>query len=485
MMKSIYLPTLQKELLVRTKDVAVMGSVIFVLLEGQSTGSKLFRNDDNGDGDWTEVTLPSNKRIHRIKIIMNRSTGDKNIIALFGAEDVEGVYTLKAWATSIDNISWTSGIITTDTVESEVASVSEGYSNIFVTLYASPSGGNERKVFWSTLGTPARITTWESFEFANTQVNTHVHCVWANPEIKEVYVSCGDSSADQGSARSGVLKSMSSNYQAWNQIYKERPGERIVPITANQRKRFFGIEGESGGAITTRDNNNYEMVFGRQTMTLMEFDCLVAYPDGLLIAGLYSYNWLGNGHAGEIWVSDDDGVTFIRYLTGYSTISKFDRNEDFIFAGFGDAGGGHMIKTNSPFILRIPLPSRPFSKDIKQQSVSRVLKRANDKKEYLTMLPEESTYISNMGDYNNKGIIITSKGPGILTIEADVFETDQAAAADRDVPIWTTIRDVRFTKDETKKIKFEDADGFFPIIRVTNKTDKIMNISQIIAIGQM
>ena len=125
---------------------------------------------------------------------------------------------------------------------------------------------------------------WTIYTFTNAEFKDHTHCVWADSLKDFVYVSGGD---DGVNGTSGVYRS--TDFATWTQVYAEKPGERIVPITGNQRKRFFGLEGSSCGVLATYDDVNYEMAVGRRSLSYLNFDCLIATDDGLLIGGGYQY----------------------------------------------------------------------------------------------------------------------------------------------------------------------------------------------------
>ena len=59
------------------------------------------------------------------------------------------------------------------------------------------------------------------------------------------------------------------------------------------------------------------------------------------------------GHAGDVWISDDDGASIQRIRTNYKQVSYIAVNDNFIFVAFGYTAGGN---TPSPTILKIPRP---------------------------------------------------------------------------------------------------------------------------------
>jgi hypothetical protein len=460
------------------RDVAVIGSGLFTIIGD----TKLYKSENHGD-TWAEVTLPANVyKLHRVRALINRADGGNDVVGLFGAQMVGETYTIVMWASTNGGSSWNGPYtITTDTVESEVASISDGRAVLVLTLYKVESS-LVRRLFISTTGGSYRGTTWNYYDFTPDQVHTHLHCVWADRNSDAIYLSFGDAFADGGATRSGVMKSIDAAHNVWATIYQEHPGARIVPVTCNERKRFFGIESGNGGALATVDDINYEVIFGRKEFQFMDFDCLKAYPDGLLVASTYSYTWQGNGMAGQVWISDDDGHSFIQILTGHQYAGAFTRDDNYIYVGFGYSSAGYAkMGFGAPRILRIQIPDRPFSSTIKVSNICRILMSGYQTVPTVSLAPNGSTYITVL-EYPNKAVIVDVDGPGSLIVEGMPYITDESIEDGRDNGVWYPMKTIQFN-GAIQKIISLDKNNIFPVIRIRNNGTSIIPVKKLSIIG--
>jgi hypothetical protein len=357
------------------------------------------------------------------------------------------------------------------------ASVSVGRLGIFFTQYESLNifRSADDGLSW------IRITLPYGKIFKN-----HVHCVWAHPSQPYVYVSGGDAGPRYGEkpAASWVgLASVvrSSDIRHWTKVFTEQPGERIVAITGNQRKRFFGNEINSGG-FSTYDDANYEVIFGRQTLGFINFDTFQYTPEGLLLAGTCQYRRGTSavyGHAGEIWISDDEGASFQRIRTSFSIVSALAYNNKYVFAGFGYGGAGRQLDLGTHILL---FPKTTFLHGIKREKkVAKIV--LNNTGQTLTreLAPGACTYQVNMAPYTQVGIIAGVGSACTLTVEANAYQDDPSFTWDP--KRWVTVEKLVFDSPGIQVRQFGENGRPFAVYRVRNSSNRSAKIDQITFVG--
>ena len=358
------------------------------------------------------------------------------------------------------------------------ASISIGKQGIVFTQYRSLNlfRSADDGITWTKITFPSRIV-----------FKHHVHCVWAHPSEPFVYVSGGDAGPPYGEKPTaswdglgGVVRS--SDFKHWQKIYVEQPGERIVPVTGNQRRRFFGIELANSGALATYDDENYEVIFGRQSLAFLNFDALTYTPEGLLIAGTYQYHkgtHGGFGQAGEIWISDDEGASFQRIRTFYSQVSALAYNSKYIYVGFGYGGGGSELDAG-PKILRFP--KSLFLKEIQRENkVTKIVFNKTDQTTERQLMPGECTHQVNMRPYSNVQIVARVESAATLTVQGYLYEHDHAYS--RDLDRWTDIETIVFKGPGTKIVRLGESAEGFSVFRVKNSSSMKARINQIAFVG--
>lgn len=360
------------------------------------------------------------------------------------------------------------------------ASVSVGRLGIFFTQYGSLNVF--RSVDDGLSWTKATLPSGKFFK-------NHVHCVWAHPSEPYVYVSGGDAGPKYGKKPAvswdglgGVVRS--SDFRHWTKVFTEQPGERIVPIAGNQRKRFLGIELANGGGLSTYDDENYEVIFGRQSLGFLNFDTLQYTPEGLLLAGTYQYRKTtcgGYGQAGEIWISGDEGASFQRIRTSFSIVSALAYNNKYVFVGFGYGGGGGQLDLGT-HILRFP--KTIFLDGIKKERrVAKIVMNNTGQTLTRELAPGDCTHQVDMSPYAQVGIIARADNACTLTVQAHAYQHDPYYS--RDFDRWITVETLVFDGPGTQIRQFGENGSLLSIFRVRNLSDQIAKIDQITFVGTL
>ncbi|MGE5404619.1 MAG: hypothetical protein ACM3PP_06735 [Candidatus Saccharibacteria bacterium] len=430
----------------------------------------LYSSKDNGE-TWTAETSINTDGTGRTERDLHYvAVTDVGTVLVFGVRVVNSVSKMSVWRKPKGSSTYTRIDIYDRTANSErVASVSCGKMGLFFTAYIT-------SLVWRSQDDGL---TWTSYTFTSAQFLSHVHCVWASPWDTAVYVSGGDDAWGKG----GVFKS--TDFSNWTLIFTEVPGERIVPITGNQRKRFFGIEHPSGGALSTYDDAEYQMIFGRKNLGWMNFDCLLATPDGLLIAGMYAYaNYTGQlGHGGEIYVSQDDGASFQCIRTGYSLISSIVNTDRYIFVAFGYGGGGYITHSGCQKILRI---DKRCLFGTMENKVTKIVLQSTSEITTRTLTNNSVTKTVDMTPYTKVACLIIpdSTGGGTLTIQGITHE--RVAGEARDVDRWVTLSTVTLdTAGAPSIVELSAGAELFPIYRVKNLSGSNVIVKQIAFLGSL
>lgn len=315
----------------------------------------------------------------------------------------------------------------------------------------------------------------------------HVHCVWLHPSMDLAYVSGGDAGPKIGQRATskwdglgGVIRS--ADFKSWVRVFTEYPGERIVPLTGNQRRRFFGIEAANGGALATYDDKTYEVIFGRCSLGFINFDTLITTIEGYLIAGTYQYRNITNGgfgHGGEILISVDDGASFHRIRTGFSIVSALATTSRYLFAGFGYGGVGHELDAGT-HILRYPIQTLTVCYP-KENQVTKIVFNKTDQTLFRTLGVGESTYVANMAPYSAIAVLVIAENECVLDVEAHAYEFDNCYT--RDLERWIQVAHLEFSGSGKQIHKLEFPKSGFRIYRVRNAGKFPAQINQVAFIG--
>jgi hypothetical protein len=304
-----------------------------------------------------------------------------------------------------------------------------------------------------------------------------------------VYVSGGDAGPQYGEQATlqwdglgGVVRT--GDFRNWQRIYTEQPGERIVPITGNQRRRFFGIEGANSGALATYDDEHYEVVFGRRSLGFLNFDTLRYTPEGLLVAGSYQYRRItrgGYGQAGELWVSDDEGASFQRIRTAFSIVSAVEYNSEYFFVGFGHGGGGAQVDEGT-HILRIP--KQGFVNHLKREpKVAKIVINRTDQTRVRELEAGCCTHTVNMAPYKRVAVYAKVESACQLVVQAHAYEHDSNYT--RDYDRWVTVETLGFDGPGEQTRMLKDGGDLFSVYRVRNASSTIARVNQVAFLGSI
>ena len=255
-----------------------------------------------------------------------------------------------------------------------------------------------------------------------------------------------------------------------------------MPITGNQRKRFFGIEGANSGGLSTYDDEKYEVIFGRQSRNYLNFDMLQYTPDGLLLAGAYQYRRgtsASQGHAGEIWISDDEGASFQRIRTAFSIVSALAYNDKYVFAGFGYGGGGGQLDLGS-HVLRFP--KTIFLDGVKREKkVAKIVMNNTGQTLIRELTPSACTYSVNMSPYAVVGILARVDNACTLTVQAHAYQHDPSFLWDPER--WSTVATLVFDGPGEQIRQLGEDGSLFSVYRVKNVSKQSAKIDYITFVG--
>ena len=441
-------------------------------------GGHLIHSGDEGltwevDQSIESDKLPEkNREIHLVAI-----TDNKTIIAVGTINELKSK-NIAVWRKQKNEKYFSRSILCNNPKGGPPASISIGKQGIVFTQYQSLN------LFHSS----DDGITWTKITFPSGKIfKNHVHCVWAHPSEPFVYVSGGDAGPKLGEKPTsswdglgGVIRS--NDFKHWTKIYVEQPGERIVPVSGNQRRRFWGLESDSGGALATYDDEHYESIFGRQCSSYFNFNTLLYTPEGLLIAGTYQYrNKIhgGFGQAGEILISNDEGASFQRIRTFFSQVSALSYNSKYIYAGFGYGGCGAVID-DGPFILRFP-KSLFLSNIQKEAIVTKIVFNKTDQTTQRVLVSGESTYQVNMSPFSKVKIVASVDSATTLTVQGWLYERDSAFS--RDLERWKDLETITFEGPGSKIIILDYNASGFSIYRIKNTSLRNAIINQIAFVG--
>ena len=435
--------------MVRVRHMLVDGLTIYLITENVG-GVGYIYTSTNGGKTWTQNLYSYFGMTRLVK------TSDGSILAL-GHRTVDGNTVLGYYKRNPSTGVWSEWTVI-DTIAgstiARVSSVSTGKMGTFFAVY------HTRRVYRTT----DNGATWTYSEIPVEQAASHVHSVWAHPTRDVVYVTTGDSEAGKGGC------SKTTDFSTWSQIYAEVPGGRVVPITGNDRRRYLGLESHMGGILSTEDDATWELRMGKVGLHLYNFDGILALPEGTLVAAGYSYGAYPSADfsgGGDIYISNDEGITFSVIRSPWKNVSAISYNETDIYVSYGWALGSQT--GIAPYILKIP---RKLSRLLQpEKTVWRMLAHEGATKYQLP--GKTGGFVTNLTPYQELTAYVSVAEAGTVKLQAAMHVFTNGLSE------WVDIHEFTFTEAGAKYVKITDGGEKFTHYRFYNPSTTSIQINNL------
>lgn len=332
----------------------------------------------------------------------------------------------------------------------------------------------------------------------------HVHEVYLPRSVPHnrparLWVTGGD---DPSGERSGVIcfEDLKEDGSLSEPLYvlRETPGYRLVSLAGNGKHVFIGNESLAGGVLKIQDNResieakDFQYVFGKIRHEYHQFHTLIATYDGILVSGtsnypIYAGDTVRGDSGGSLWVSNDEGDTFIEIPLGARWVTSVTYDgHGFWFGTSATREYGPDVSGDRFTVWRLRKPS-PYQSLVSPYIAKVVLLDSSEF--YRTagypvypepvLMPGDRTFRVNLAAYPSIEVDVAVGDAGTLVVEAAPFESWRLSAHP-----WHDVAVLSFEGPERRQYVLPPEATFHRLFRVRNASPHPMRIRWLAFIGR-